>query len=237
MKGAFNEKPHMPRYSQFWDVGSVLCFSKQLGENNTLSLKWMSIKTAILMALTRPSRSADLSKSDIQSQTYTSKGAIFQPVHLAKQSCSAKPVKEFFFPYYVMDKLLCLVRALQTYEECTASFRSEKSNYLFLSWIGKHEPVTSSTIARWLRTCLQEAGIDINTFKAHSVRGAACSTAAWLGVTLADILNVADWFNETTFQRFYHREIQDKTTFGSTILSSASTSNLHVDMETEPSEM
>jgi len=69
---------------------------------------------------------------------------------------------------------------LKRYKECTASSRSENSNYL---WIGKHEPVTSSTIARWLRTCLQEAGIDTNTFKAHSVRGAACSTAAWSGVT------------------------------------------------------
>ena len=189
MKGAFNEKPPMSRYSHFWDVGSVLCFIKQLGKNNTLSLKWMSIKTAMFMVLTRPSRSADLSKLDIRSRTYTSKGAIFQPIHLEKQSRSEKPVKEFFFPYYAMDKLLCPVKALQPYEEHTASFRSEKSNYLFLSWIGKHEPVTSSTIARWLLTCLQEAGIDTNTFK---VRGAAFSTADWSGVTIAGILNAAD---------------------------------------------
>jgi len=123
---------------------------------------------------------------------------------------------------------------LKRYKECTASSRSENSNYL---WIRKHEPVTSRTIARWLRTCLQETGIDANTFKAHSVRGAACSTAAWSGVTISDILNAADWSSETTFQRFYHKELQDKTTFGSTVLSAANTLNLHVDMETEPSEM
>ena len=143
----------------------------QLGGNSVLSLKWMSFKTAMLIALTRPSRSADLSKLDICSRTYTSKGVIFLPSHLSKQSHSTKPVNEFFFPYYAVDKALCLVMSLKRYEECTASFRSKKSNYLFLSWIGKHEPVTSSTIARWLRTCLQEAGIDTNTFKAHSVRG------------------------------------------------------------------
>ena len=237
LKGAFNEKPPMPRYSHFWDVGSVLRYIKQLGDNNALSLKWISIKTAMLMALTRPSRSADLSKLDIKLRTYTSKGVRFQPSHLSKQSRSTIPVKEFFFPYYAADKSLCPVMALQTYEERTASFRSEKSSYLFLSWIGKHEPVTSSTIARWLRTCLQESGIDTDTFKAHSVRGAACSTAAWSGVTISDILNAADWSSETTFQRFYHKELQDKTVFGSTVLSAANTSNLHVDMETEPSEM
>ena len=145
---------------------------------------------------------------------------------------------EFFFPYYLHDDSLCPVRALQAYERSTEPFMAKNSSpTLFLSWIGKHEPVSSSTTARWLRTCLQEAGIDVNTFKAHSVRRAACSSAAWSGVTVADILNAADWSTETTFQQFYHRAIQDKSSFGTTVLSSADISNIHVDMETEPSEM
>ena len=79
--------------------------------------------------------------------------------------------------------------------------------------------------------------VSTHTFKAHSVRGAACSSAAWSGVTTSDILNAVDWSSETTFQQFCHREIKDRSTFGSTVLSSADASNLHVDMETEPSEM
>ena len=71
-------------------------------------------------------------------------------------------------------------------------------------------------------------------FKAHSVRGTACSTAAWAGVTTSDILKAADWSSEGTFQTFYHR---NKGTFGTSVLESAASSNLHVDMETEPSEM
>ena len=85
--------------------------------------------------------------------------------------------------------------------------------------------------------CLQEAGINTDTFKAHSIRGAAGSSAAWSGVTIMDILNAADWSSETTFQQFYHQEMQDRSTLGSAVLSSASSSNLHVDMETEPSKM
>ena len=238
LKGAFNQNPPTPRYSHFWDVGLVLQFIRQLGENNVLSLKWISIKTAMLMALTRPSRSADLSQLNVRLRTYTHKGVIFQPSHLSKQSRSSKPLKEFFFPYYSPDESLCPVKALQVYEKCTAPFRTgESKSTLFLSWIGKHEPVSSSTIARWLRTCLQDAGVDTDTFKAHSVRGAACSTAAWSGVTTTDILNAADWSNEGTFQQFYHREIRDRSMFGTSVLSSADTSNLHVDMETEPSKM
>ena len=192
------------------------------------------------MALTRPSRSADLSKLDIRFRTYTAKGVIFQPTHLSKQSRSSKPIREFFFPSYPTDDNICPVRALQVYEERTSSFREKNTKLkstLFLSWIGKHDPVSSSTIARWLRMCLQEAGINTDTFKAHSIRGAAGSSAAWSGVTIMDILNAADWSSETTFQQFYHREMQDRSTFGSAVLSSASSSNLHVDMETEPSEM
>jgi len=74
----------------------------------------------------------------------------------------------------------------------------------FLSLIGKHDPVTSSTIAQWIKTCLQEAEIDVGVFKAHSTRGAASSKAAWSGVTVSDILQAADWSSESTFQKFYH---------------------------------
>jgi len=114
-----------------------------------------------------------------------------------------------------------------------------RKTILFLSWIGKHDPVTSSTIARWLKTCLQEAGINTDIFKAHSIRGAAASKAACSGVTISEILQAADWSSESTFQRFYHRPSDDKdqSTYGKAVLSSAGASNLHIDMETEPSEM
>ena len=177
---------------------------------------------------------------DIRFQTYTANGVIFQSTHLSKQSRSSKSIGEFFFPSYPIDDNICPVRALQVYEERTLSFREKNTKLkctLFLSWIGKHDPVSSSTIARWLRMCLQEAGINTDTFKAHSIRGVAGSSAAWSGVTIMDILYAADWSSETTFQQFYHWEMQDRSTFGSAVISSASSLNLHVDMETEPSEM
>ena len=114
---------------------------------------------------------------------------------------------------------------LKPYENYTVPFRTRESkSILLLSWIGKHDPVSSSTIVRWLQTCLQDAGVLLAIV--HQQPGHT-----------TDIFNAADWSSETTFQQFYHREIKDRSTFGSTVLSSADTSNLHVDMETEPSEM
>jgi len=77
-------------------------------------------------------------------------------------------------------------------------------------------------------------------FKAHSVRGAAAtSNAVGSGVTISDIIQSTDWSSESTFQRCYNRppDIKNQSTFGRAVLSSVGTSNLHIDMEMEPSIM
>ena len=43
-------------------------------------------------------------------------------------------------------------------------------------------------------------GIDTGVLKAHSLRGAASSKAAWSGVTILDILQAADWSSEVLFR-------------------------------------
>ena len=71
LKGAYNQRLPTARYSAFWDVGVVLHYLKNLGSNEELSLCWLTLKAAMLMALTRPSRSVDLSKLDICSCSFT----------------------------------------------------------------------------------------------------------------------------------------------------------------------
>jgi len=101
------------------------------------------------------------------------------------------------------DTTICLVTVLKAYEVRTDQFRHSSSrefkSKLFLPWIGQHNPVTISTIARWLRTCMTEAGIDISIFKPHSIREATSSKAAGVGVTVKIILDEADWLYEGTF--------------------------------------
>ena len=84
--------------------------------------------------------------------------------------------------------------------------------------------MTSSTIARWLKESMKDAGINISIFKSLSVLGAPCSKAAGVWVTTKQ---AADWSSEGTFQKFYHRNVNedDKTKFGTSILSSRGASN------------
>ena len=82
-----------------------------------------------------------------------------------------------------------------------------------------HKPVSSCTIARWLKCVLNDAGIDVNMFTAHSVRGASSSAAAMAGVTTNDILKAADWSTDSVFRRFYYRPVHSSS-FGDAVLSS-----------------
>ena len=80
------------------------------------------------------------------------------PTALAKQSRPGKPLKEFFFPKFSENQKLCPVFFLDLYIKRTASLRGESSQ-LFISFIRPHHPVTSSTIARWLKETIGAAGM------------------------------------------------------------------------------
>ena len=153
-----------------------------------------------------------------------SNGVVFKPIRLSKQCRSSRPITDFFFPAFQEDTTICPVITLRAYKSRTEQFRNissgERKSELFLSWIKPHNPVTSSTIARWLKTCMADAGIDISIFKPHSVRGATSSKAAGVGVTVKDILDAADWSSVGTFQHFYHRQDDSRTAFGLAVLSS-----------------
>ena len=158
----------------------------------------------MLLALTRPSRSADLSQLDLQTRSFKSDGVEFVPVGLSKQSRQGKPIPNFFFPSCPDKPKLCPVLALKSYEKVTGKLRGDVTK-LFVATIKPHKAVTSATIARWLKGVLEASGVDTSIFNAHSVRGASSSKAANMGITTNDILKAADWSSESVFQRFYHK--------------------------------
>ena len=65
LKGVFHNIPPLPRYTSTWKVEQVLTYIKAMGSNQDLSLKQLTWKVTMLLALTRPSRSTDLSNLDL----------------------------------------------------------------------------------------------------------------------------------------------------------------------------
>ncbi len=82
-----------------------------------------------------------------------------------------------------------------------------------MSFIKPHRAVTSRSIARWLKTTLEEAGVDTSILGAHSTHGASVSAALTAGISTGDILKAANWRSESVFQKFYHRKV-GKAAFG-----------------------
>ena len=166
----------------------------------------LTLENVFLLAITRPSRSADLSQLDTSRMRSGVNSVSFIPSTLAKQSRQGKPTEPFFFPSLPQNPILCPVRTLSVYLDKTNQVQGSETK-IFLSFIKPHKAVTSSTIARWLRTILKQAGINTEIFSAHCTRGASASAAARDGVTLEDILKAANWSSESDFQRFYHKEV------------------------------
>ena len=220
IKGAFQERPPQPRYTETWNVATVTTYLESLGDNEKMSLNDLSYKTVMLMALTRPSRSADIANLSLGHRKYSPEGVSFQPTQLAKQS---RAITEFFFPGFSGNPLLCPVTTLRAYEDRTKERRGDDNRFnLFIALIRPYRPVSSSTIARWIKSTLTKSGINTDIFKSHSVRSAAVSSAANAGVTISEIISAADWSNETVFQKFYYKP-EAKNNFGCTVLSTLPT--------------
>ena len=178
LKGVYNNWPPQPRYATTWDIDVVTRHLITMGCNESLTLKLLSHKLVILMALIEASRTSELKALDIRFRTYKPDGVAFKLASLTKKRTPGLPPKELFFGAFPNNKQLCVVECLKEYEIRTKELRNSDpgAKPLFLSYVRPHKPVTSQRLAHWVKDVLAEAGVD-KSFKAHSVRGASTSAA------------------------------------------------------------
>lgn len=133
----------------------------------------------------------------------------FQLPELTKNVKPGENLRWCFHASFPDNKLLCVCDCLENTK--IVQFLGEqikdssKPNKLLLSFINPHNPVSSSTVARWLKELLQMAGIDTSTFKSHSIRGAVTTEVARQGFPVSDILQFADWSQQNTLIKIYYR--------------------------------
>ena len=224
VKAVFNSRPPALRYSFTWDVDIVLCFLQEGPDNDKLSFQALTHKLAMLMALANADRCSDLAALDLNLRSFQTEGVLFIIPGLTKTRRTGPPIQAFY-PSFSDSPKLCPVLALREYEQRSKDFRqSQPDNRLFISVRKPHLAVKPCTIGKWLKTIMSDAGIDTNIFTAHSSRGAATSKAKNIGVATADILKAANWSSESTFSRFYHRDIPAPTTFGRVVLKARTVS-------------
>ena len=211
LKGVFESRPAMPRYTAVWNVNQVLDYLKTLYPVNEISLKSLTLKLTRLLALVTAQKGQSLPFLNVDAMIDSGSSIVFRLQEHVKQSKPGSKgmvieLKSFTDPRH------CVVTTLKEYLTRTKSARETCScSQLLLSYVKPYGPVSRDTISCWVKFVLQSSGIDVNIFKPHSTRSASTSKAKLSDVPLADILDKAGWKSESTFAKFYVKKIVEDT--------------------------
>ena len=203
LKGVFELRPPLPRYSHIWDANIVLNYLKNFPFED-IPLSYLTYKVAMLVALSTAQRAQTLHKLYVDNFVFHENLIIIHVDSLLKQSTPRNQKFSVYLHRYPSDRNICVMTAVEEYIRRTKVIRKDEKQ-LFISFCKPYHAVSKSTISRWLKLVLQEAGIDIELFKPHSTRAAACSRMKRDEVHIDSILSTAGWSNCRTFEKFYNK--------------------------------
>ena len=205
-------RPTVPRYVVTWDVDKVLFFLRQWFPHSSISLKQLTLKACMLIAISSSDRAQTIHSMRRDRCVFTGKGVEFPIFSKLKTSRHLRRPRVVVCPRTndpAINVELCVSDYLArswVLRMSAARRMKSKSNQLFIS----HQtglPVARNTISRWLTDVMSMAGIDTSYFKGHSTRGASTSKARSRGATASQIVMQGDWTRVSTFERNYDREI------------------------------
>ena len=218
MKGVYLERPPQAKYKEIWDINVVVKHLKSFPQLEKLSLKELTLKLVMLLAITTAARVDTLFKLSVDNYIQERDFILLKFDSPLKQSKVGEKLGWLKVESYPEDKDLCVFTILKHYLEITKGLR--KSDKLFVSIQSPHKAVTKQTISRWLKIIMQKSGIDVKKYGVHSTRGAASSKAFVKHVPVDEILDVGGWRRETTFNKHYNLQIgSNRSLFVSNILT------------------
>ena len=213
LKGLYQLRPSLPIKSRIatWDPDIVLKEIKTWYPHSDISLKLLSYKLCVLLALLSGQRVQTLSNISIDDIDFVHGKCnivIKALLKTSKKGVQQKPLEFLQFSC----KELCIYDVLLNYLERTKTLR--KGNKLIISYQKPHQEVSSDTISRWIKRVLSQVGIQST---AHSTRSLSTSTAAAQGLPIQEVMKAAGWQNKSTFTDFY--QIQPIKNFGITVMN------------------
>ncbi len=208
MKGLLQKDPPLPRYSKTWDLNIVLRYLKKLWPLSSLNLFQLTMRLAMLLSLCSGKRGQNLHLLDLNFMVRQGDRVKFDLRVPVKNYGKASDVKlqTIEFMEYPHDKELCPVTTLNRYLEVTKPLRM--SPKLFLISMKPYRRASRATIARWVKTVMENAGVDTSVYKPHSARSATVSKAASLGIPTDVILSRAGWKSDNCFAMYYLKPIE-----------------------------
>lgn len=207
LKGVFRLKPARPRYEFTWDVSIVLNYLEKLYPLENLSLKDLTRKTAMLLALCTAHRAQTLTNINIHNIVKKTGRLEIRIPDIIKTSRPGRFQPLIIITAFNKKPELCLMRSIIKYLEITEKVRGNIQQ-LSITIKKPYRAINKQTLSQWIKAVLKESKIDTSIFSAHSTRHASISKALCKGINLSTIRKTAGWSeNSQVFAKFYNRPI------------------------------
>ncbi len=226
IQGARRMNPPRPRTVPPWDLPTVLRALKgpPFEPLQSTSLRSLSFKTALLLALASVKRVGDLQALSVNPACLefgpNDSKVVLKPRLGYVPKVLSTPFRAQVIALSVLSpstddqelSLLCPVRALRVYIERSASYRRSEQLFVGFGNHAKGHPVTNQRIYRWLVDAITLAYSSLGLqcpigVRAHSTRGIASSWAWSTRVSISEICEAAGWSSPSTFVRFYNLDV------------------------------
>lgn len=217
MKAAFNQKPALAKSNFIWDTSEVLSLLRQWSPVVDLDIKRLTQKLLMLILLILGQRGQTAHALCISGLQMTQSAAFFTIDTVLKTTRPGAHMSQIMLKRFPEDENLCVVGTLQEYLQRTEVYRAGEDG-LFLTCKKPYKRASRDSMRRWTKETLSAAGIDMTKHKPHSTRAASVSKAKAGKLPLASILSAAGWTQESTFSRFYEKEVTPSAAYQDTIL-------------------
>lgn len=231
--------PRAPRYPP-WDLPLVLDALCQapFEPMERADLKWISYKTAFLLAVCTAKRRGELHALSV-SPLCLQWGLDDSSVRLRSNAAFLPKVLDPSFvnhfvvlPAYLdcsdtRGRMLCPVQALRAYVSATSAVRQTDQLFVCFSAAKLGHPLSKQRLSHWLVTVIRGAYTAVGRplpapVTGHSVRSIATSWAALRGISLEEICAAATWSSPCTFSRFYRVNVAAAGSLSAAVLSGTS---------------
>ena len=135
LKGTFELRPSLPRYSTTWDVSIVLTYLRSFPALNDLTLKQLTLNLTMLLALVTTQQTQTLSKLDTSCMQETTTRITFTIRDTLKTTQPGKHLVPIQIRPFTPDSCLCPVTYIKHY-------------------ITKTHSLISYTVDKWIRSTL-----------------------------------------------------------------------------------
>ena len=130
-RGVFNLRSPVPRYVFTWPVGQVLRYLKCLQGNDGLTLKALSMKTAVLLALVRAKQGATLTALNLKFISSSKNELRFIVSHLTKTSSQLVVLKRLWYLLFLKTREFVQLLPLKRTLNVQTIYVEMRNSYLF----------------------------------------------------------------------------------------------------------